>query len=128
MGPFFGRIVFNLKKRKVKRRGRTLARFEDVARFRLVEYLTPYEELMGINPEVQKRPRPAELWLDLKDGTSHLLLESEQAGLLLAEVGPVTGEAGLPLESVRLPLGGPSDRSKGATPSAEVPGKLTTSA
>ncbi len=103
LGPLWDRTVFDPSARVIKYRMRSVARYDDVKQLRLREYITRVEEeqLLNAHPEVQKDRRPAELWIDTKDGRSIRAGESEQAGLLLAELAEPARQLGVPIVSER---------------------------
>jgi hypothetical protein len=99
LGPLWNRVTFDSGARVVKLRGKTLARYDDILALRVVELIGDHEEqqLLNVHPDVQKAPRSAELWLDLKDGRKLRTAELEQVGLLLEAVAPT----GLPVTTER---------------------------
>jgi hypothetical protein len=103
LGPIWNRVVFDGDTRTVKRRMRTVCHFEQVKQLRLLEYIAPLEEeqLLNIHPEIQKAPRDAELWVDLKPEGSAKVGAAEQAGRLLVEAGDAAALVGVPLVSER---------------------------
>ena len=102
-GPLWDRTVFDPEGKVIRYRLRTLARFDEVKQLRVLEFITRTEEeqLLNMHPEVQKDRRPAELWVDTKDGRSLRAGEAEQAGLLLATVAEAARQMGVPLQSER---------------------------
>jgi len=103
VGPPWSRAVFDGAARAVKFRFRSVGRFEDVKQLRLREYINPFEEeqLLNSHPEVQKAPRSAELWLDLKDGRGIHVGSAVQAGLLLMDASSAAALMGVPIVSER---------------------------
>jgi hypothetical protein len=102
-GPLWSRTVFDPDAKVIKYRMRTVARWDEVKRVRVREIITRLEEeqLLNLHPEVQKDRRPAELWLDLKDGRSVRAGEAEGAGLLLAAISDAARQMGVPIEAER---------------------------
>ena len=102
-GPLWSRTVFDPVGRVIRYRMRTLARFDEVKQLRVFEFITRTEEeqLLNLHPEVQKDRRPAELWVDTKDGRSLRAGEAEQAGLLLSTVADAARQLGVPVQSER---------------------------
>ncbi len=113
LGPLWDRSVFDPKARRIKRRMRTVCRFEDVERLRLREYFNRDEEeqLFNLHPEVQKKPRDAELWVDRKDGTSACVATLDRAGLLLEYASEVAGWIGVPITTERVAIGKDNSRA-----------------
>jgi hypothetical protein len=103
IGPLWNRTVFDPSARTIKFRMRPVARWDEVKQFRIRELITIHEEeqLLNAHPDVQKDRRPAELWLDLKDGKAVQAGESEGAGLLLAALSDVSRQLGVPIMSER---------------------------
>jgi hypothetical protein len=103
LGPLWNRVTFDAAAGVVKHRGRTVARFDEIAALKVVEYIATYEQeqLLNLHPEVQKSPRNAELWLELKSGKQVMTTSMEQAGLLLAAVAPLTGSWKVPIKTER---------------------------
>src|SRR4051794_15197348 len=103
LGPLWNRVTFDPTAGVVKHRGRTVARFDEVAALKVVEYIAAYEQeqLLNLHPEVQKAPRGAELWLELKNGKQVMTATMEQAGLLLAAVQPLSGSWKVPIKTER---------------------------
>src|SRR5438309_11434960 len=101
LGPLWNRTVFDPDARVIKYRMRSVANWDEVKRLRVREIITRLEEeqLLNVHPEVQKYRRPAELWIDLKDGTSIRAGEAEAAGLLLEALAPAARQMGVPIES-----------------------------
>lgn len=85
IGPLWNRAVIDPANRVVKQRGRKVCSFEEIQGLVLREYIARDEEeqLLNVHPEVQKRPRDAELWLQTKDGGRRFLVSLDRAGLLL---------------------------------------------
>src|SRR5438309_4600062 len=108
LGPLWNRTVFDPDARVIKYRMRSVARWDDVKRLRVREIITRLEEeqLLNVHPEVQKDRRPAELWVDLKDGSSVRAGEGEQAGLLLSSVAVAARLMRVPLQSERTLIAG----------------------
>ncbi len=106
LGPPWDRVVIDPTHKVIKHRMRNVARFDDLKRLRVRELITPFEEeqLLNLHPEVQKDRRPAELWVDRKDGQSLKVAEVEQAGLLLAALAEVASELKVPIEAERVAL------------------------
>ncbi len=116
-GPLWNRTEFDPTGRVIKYRLRSIARYDDVKQLRVREFITRTEEeqLLNMHPEVQKDRRPAELWVDLKDGNSVRAGEMEQAGLMLASISEAAQQIGVSIISERSTLaiasgvGGPRD-------------------
>ena len=116
-GPVWNRTEFDPAARVIKYRLRSIARYDDVKQLRVLEFITRTEEeqLLNMHPEVQKDRRPAELWVDLKNGTSVRAGEMEQAGLMLASISDAAQQMGVSIVSERSTLaiasgvGGPRD-------------------
>jgi hypothetical protein len=113
LGPLWNRSVFDPNARRIKRGLRTVCRFEEVERLRLREYFNPEEEeqLFNLHPEVQKRPRDAELWIDRKDGKSVCAATLDRAGLLLQYASEVAGWIGVPISTERVAIGKDNSRA-----------------
>lgn len=107
LGPLWNRSVFDPNRRCIKRGMRTVCRFEEVERLRLREYFNREEEeqLFNLHPEVQKKPRDAELWVDRKDGTSTCAATLDRAGLLLQYASEVADWMGVPISTERVAIG-----------------------
>ncbi len=110
IGPLWNRTVFDPEARVVKRRDptlpiryRTVCRFEDIQVLRIREYINRDEEeqLLNLHPEVQKAPRDAELWLDLRDGKSVHLTSVDRAGLLLQQAAEIAQQLNVPVQTER---------------------------
>jgi len=106
-GPLWNRSVFDPDARVIKRGVRTVCRFEDIQRLRLREYYNRDEEeqLFNLHPEVQKRPRDAELWVDMKSGEPVCAATLDQAGLLLEYASELARWAGAPITTERVAIG-----------------------
>jgi len=106
-GPLWNRTGFDPDARGIKYRMRAVARWDEVKRLRVREIITRLEEeqLLNAHPEVQKDRRPAELWVDLKDGKSVRAGEAEAAGLLLSAIADAAKQMGVPIESERALIG-----------------------
>ena len=103
-GPLWNRSVFDPDAKVIKRGVRTVCRFEDIQRLRLREYFNRDEEeqLLNRNPDVQKRPRDAELWVDTKAGDAVCAATLDQAGLLLHYASELARWAGTPITTERV--------------------------
>lgn len=106
IGPFWDRAEFDVEARVVKRRFRTVARFDEVKQLRLKEFVNTYEQeqLLNKHPDVEKQPRTAELYVDTKEGRSVLLGVADQAGLLLAQTQEAATAMGVPVVMERSDL------------------------
>src|SRR6516225_9174960 len=111
IGPLWNRAVFDPASRVVKRRGRKVCSFEEVKGLLLREYIARDEEeqLLNAHPEVQKRPRDAELWIEIKDGPRRLVATLDRAGLLLKLANDAAGLLDVPVRAERT-LIAPGDR------------------
>jgi hypothetical protein len=110
IGPPWGTVVDPVA-RTVKYRLRTVCRIDDIKQLRLREYFSPVEEeqLLNLNPPVQKSQRDAELWVDLKDGRTAMIATLDQAGLLLDRAMEIAAMAGdVPVVTERTHLESPS--------------------
>jgi hypothetical protein len=115
LGPLWNRTLFDPATKQVKRRGRTLCRFEEIKGLRIREYINRDEEeqLLNLHPEVQKAPRDAELWIDTKDGRSLCVATLDRAGLLLQHAAEIAQHVNVPVQTERSliaqsePIGGP---------------------
>ena len=107
IGPLWNRLVFDVRARAVKRRGLSLAKFEDIKSLRVREYINREEEeqLLNAHPDVQKKPRGAELWAEMKSGESLLVAALDQCGLLLAQASQVARLLSVPLSTERALIG-----------------------
>jgi hypothetical protein len=107
LGPLWNRSVFDPTARRIKRGMRTVCRFEEVERLRLREYFNRDEEeqLFNMHPEVQKKPRDAELWVDRKDGSPACVATLDRAGLLLHYASEIASWIGVPISTERLAIG-----------------------
>lgn len=95
LGPPWATVV-DAKAKVVKQRFRPVCRFDDVKQLRLVEYFSVLEEeqLLNLNPDVQKNRREAELYADLKSGGPIRLAVLDQAGLLLQQAMAIAAAMG----------------------------------
>ena len=116
IGPLWNRAVFDPASRVVKRRGRKVCSFEDVKGLLLREYIARDEEeqLLNAHPEVQKRPRDAELWIETKNGGRMIVASLDRAGLLLQFATEAAGLLGVPVQTERT-LVAPNERPGGQT-------------
>jgi hypothetical protein len=103
IGPLWNRAVFDPAGRVVKRRGRTVCTFDQVKGLVMREYIARDEEeqLLNAHPEVQKRPRDAELWIETKDGRRVLVTSLDSAGLLLERATEAAAFFGVPVVTER---------------------------
>jgi len=103
IGPLWNRTVFDATHRLVKQRGRRICSFDEVKGLVLREYIARDEEeqLLNLHPEVQKRPRDAELWVEIKDGPRRLVATLDRAGLLLKLANDAAGLLGVPVSAER---------------------------
>lgn len=103
IGPLWNRAVFDSNKRLVKCRGRKICTFDEIQGLILREYIARDEEeqLLNLHPEVQKRPRDAELWVETKDGSRRLVAMLERAGLLLNFANQAAALLGVPIRAER---------------------------
>jgi len=111
IGPLWNRTVFDPTHRLVKQRGRRICTFDEVKGLVLREYIAPDEEeqLLNLHPEVQKRPRDAELWVEIKEGPRRLVATLDRAGLLLKLANDAAGLLDVPVRAERT-LIAPGDR------------------
>jgi hypothetical protein len=107
IGPLWNRTVFNARGRAVKRRGLSLAQFDDIKSLKVREYINRDEEeqLLNAHPEVQKKPREAELWAEMKSGQTLLLASLDQAGLLLQQASQAARLLSVPISTERALIG-----------------------
>ncbi len=103
IGPLWNRTVFDATSRLVKNRGRRICSFDEVKGLVLREYIARDEEeqLFNLHPEVQKRPRDAELWVEIKDGPRRLVATLDRAGVLLKLAHDAAGLLGVPVQAER---------------------------
>jgi len=103
LGPLWNRTLFDPANKQVKRRGRTICRFEEIKALRIREYINRDEEeqLLNLHPEVQKAPRDAELWIDTKDGRSLCVATLDRAGLLLQQAAEIAQHVNVPVQTER---------------------------
>ena len=103
IGPLWNRTVFDPTRRLVKHRGRRICSFDEVKGLVLREYIARDEEeqLLNQHPEVQKLPRDAELWVEIKDGPRRLVATLDRAGLLLKLANDAAGLLGVPVQAER---------------------------
>jgi hypothetical protein len=106
-GPRLGGTVVDAKARSVKYRFRPVVKLDDVKQLRLREYFSSHEEeqLLNLNPAVQKSRRDAELYAETRDGRTVLIGTLDQAGLLLdraMEIAQVAGKVPVVTERVHL--------------------------
>jgi hypothetical protein len=103
IGPLWNRAVFDPASRLVTRRGRKVCSFEEVKWLLLREYIARDEEeqLLNAHPEVQKRPRDAELWVETKDGVRRCVATLDRAGLLLQLANQAAVLIGVPVQTER---------------------------
>ncbi len=103
IGPLWNRTVFDATSRLVKHRGRRICSFDEVKGLVLREYIARDEEeqLLNLHPEVQKLPRDAELWLEIKGGPRRLVATLDRAGLLLKLANDAAGLLGVPVQTER---------------------------
>ena len=80
-----------------------LRSFDEVKGLVLREYIARDEEeqLLNQHPEVQKLPRDAELWVEIKDGPRRLVATLDRAGLLLKIANDAAGLLGVPVQAER---------------------------
>lgn len=107
IGPRLGGTVVDPGRRTVKFRFRSVCTLDEVKQLRLREYFSQYEEeqLLNLNPAVQKSPRDAELYADTKDGRSVMIAQLDQAGLLLERATEIARAAGqVPVVTERVHL------------------------
>src|SRR5262249_48399268 len=126
-GPLWNRVVLNPSQKLIRRRGRTLCKFEEVTGMRLREYINrdEVEQLLNLHPDVQKRHRDAELWVDTRNGS--LCLEVlDQAGLLLEKGAEAAQLMGVPISTERVQLVTASRREESRP--ASGPAAATTNA
>ncbi len=108
IGPPWNRTVFDPANRRVRHRdhwnwaGRT-CNFDDIRGLVVREYIARDEEeqLLNIHPEVQKRPRDAELWVEMKDGSRWFAASLDRAGLLLEFAHQAAALIGVPVQAER---------------------------
>jgi len=110
IGPRLGGTVVDARSKVVRFRLRAVCRLDEVKQLRLREYFSPLEEqqLLNLNPAVQKAPRDAELYADKKDGRAVLIATLDQAGLLLEkamEIAAAAGQVAVLTERVHLAPG-----------------------
>jgi hypothetical protein len=112
-GPLWNRSVFDPNARVIKRGVRSICRFEDIQRLRLREHFNRDEEeqLLNLHPEVQKRPRDAELWVDMKNSESVCAATLDRAGLLLEYASELARWAGVPITTERVAIGNENVRA-----------------
>jgi len=103
IGPLWNRAVIDPANRVVKQRGRKVCSFEEIQGLILREYIARDEEeqLLNVHPEVQKRPRDAELWLQTKDGGRRFLVTLDRAGLLLQFANEAAALIGVSVQTER---------------------------
>lgn len=103
IGPLWNRAVFDPASHVVTRRGRKVCSFEEVKGLLLREYIARDEEeqLLNAHPEVQKRPRDAELWVETKDGVRRCVATLDRAGLLLQLANQAGVLIGVPVQTER---------------------------
>ena len=103
IGPLWNRSVFDPKQRVLKHRGRKICRFDEIEGLVLREYIARDEEeqLLNAHPEVQKRPREAELWVETKGGSRHLVATLDRAGLLMDFAHQAAALLGVPVQAER---------------------------
>jgi hypothetical protein len=107
IGPRLGGTVVDTGNRSVRFRFRLVCRLDEVKQLRLREYFSQYEEeqLLNLNPAVQKSQRDAELYAETKDGRTVLIAILDQAGLLLdhaMEIARAAGQVPVVTERVHL--------------------------
>jgi hypothetical protein len=115
LGPLWDRTLFDLERRQVRRRFRTVCHFDEIEALRVREYINRDEEeqLLNLHPEVQKAPRDAELWIEMKDGRSLCVASLDRAGLLLQQAAEIGQQINVPVQTERRliapsePTGGP---------------------
>lgn len=107
IGPLWNRTVFDARARAVKRRGLSLAQFDEIKSLQVREYINRDEEeqLLNAHPEVQKKPRGAELWAEMKSGQSLLVASLDQAGLLLQQASQAARLLSVPISTERALIG-----------------------
>jgi len=107
IGPLWNRTVFDARARAVKRRGRSLAQFDDIKSLQVREYINRDEEeqLLNAHPEVRKKPRGAELWAEMKSGQNLLVASLDQAGLLLQQASQAARLLSVPISTERALIG-----------------------
>jgi len=109
-GPRLGGTVVDLGSRTVKYRFRPVVKLDEVKQLTLREYFSQLEEeqLLNLNPAVQKAPRDAELYAVTKDGRTLLIGTLDQAGLLLdraMEIALAAGKVPVLTERVHIEQG-----------------------
>jgi len=107
IGPRLGGTVVDTVSKTVRFRFRPVCRLDEVKQLRLREYFSSHEEeqLLNLNPAVQKSQRDAELYADTKDGRAVLIAQLDQAGLLLdraMEIAQAAGQVPVITERVHL--------------------------
>src|SRR6266849_6462584 len=107
IGPLWNRTVFDARARAVKRRGLSLAQFDDIKSLRVRETINRDEEeqLHNAHPDVQKKPREAELWAEMKSGQTLLLASLDRAGLLLQQASQAARLLSVPISTERALIG-----------------------
>jgi hypothetical protein len=107
IGPPWGAVA-DPEAKVVKRMFRPVCRFDEVKQLRVREYFDQEEEeqLLDRNPDVQKRPRQAELYADTTDGRAVWIADLDQAGLLLDRAAAMAGlMGGVPVLAERVHVG-----------------------
>lgn len=116
-GPPWRRLVIDARRGLIRAGFRRKVKLDDVRSLQVLEHVNAFEvdQLLNLHPDVQKQPRAAELWAELKSGERVLLGEAPQAGLLIHALAPLAAARQLPLVTER---GGPvhgSERAPKAT-------------